>query len=111
MEVGDLQFWLWCWPWIFGGEDTVNIENPRSEELTWRKAKDSIVVGLAGLVVMLLGLLLKGHIEMNAALMEIKKDIAVIESKRHRDRDRDRMEQKEVSERLALAEKQVFANR
>lgn len=58
-----------------------------TSDLTWSKAKDSIVVGIGALIVMALGFLLSGQAESNKALGQVQKDIAVLTSETRRDRE------------------------
>jgi len=58
-----------------------------TSDLSWAKAKDAIVVGIGGLIVIALGFLLSGQAESNRALGEVRKDIAVLATEGKRDRD------------------------
>ena len=55
--------------------------------LTFARAKDSVLIGLASLLVAILGSLLRGQTQANATLAEVKKDIAVIATEGRRDRE------------------------
>lgn len=71
-----------------------------SESLSWTKAKDTIVLGIGGCLILILGYLATGLAAANASLAEVKRDIAVLVAEKQRDRE----EMAEIKERLHTLE-------
>ena len=70
------------------------------DSLSWQKTKDSLVLGIGAVLIVILGYLATGLAAANASLGEVKRDIAVLVSEKQRDRE----ELAEVKERLRTLE-------
>jgi hypothetical protein len=77
-------------------------------ELTWERAKDGLVIGLASLIVFYLGSMFKEinnrQIETNTALAELKKDIAVLSANRVNDCE----DLRDLQDRIKVLEKRAY---
>lgn len=72
-----------------------------TDSLSWQKTKDTLVLGIGGVLIVILGYLAAGLATANASLAEVKRDIAVLVAEKQRDRE----ELAEVKERLRTLEK------
>ena len=70
------------------------------DSLSWQKTKDSLVLGIGAVLIVILGYLATGLATANASLGEVKRDIAVLVAEKQRDRE----ELAEVKERLRTLE-------
>ena len=78
-----------------------------TENLTWSKAKDYIVLGIGGLLVTVLALLLRGQAASNATLAEVRMDLAVLAARAQRDREdaqRDHADISDLKARMRVVE-------
>ena len=71
-----------------------------TDSLSWQKTKDTIVLGIGGMLIVILGYLAAGLATANASLAEVKRDVAVLVAEKQRDRE----ELAEVKERLRTLE-------
>ncbi|MEN6301667.1 MAG: hypothetical protein ABFD96_03040 [Armatimonadia bacterium] len=71
-----------------------------TDSLSWQKTKDSLVLGIGAVLIVILGYLATGLATANASLGEVKRDIAVLVAEKQRDRE----ELAEVKERLRTLE-------
>ena len=71
-----------------------------TDSLSWQKTKDSLVLGIGAVLIVILGYLAAGLATANASLAEVKRDIAVLVAEKQRDRE----ELAEVKERLRTLE-------